>query len=314
MLPDFLRSISVITLVCSSLFAVPAAHASGPTDSKGQLTSNLLLSHDTDQFNSQKLNVGYVFANGWGLGFDASHFTSPGWSANGKGLFAQYLQRDNERTVEARLGATQTAGHTLATGMLDYMQRVGEKTWLGVSAERDVIESMHGIDHGMHYEALMLVLDQQFSSQFNVGAVLGFTQFSDDNIRPILRTRWNFELLEGSGINAYLKTRNYHNTKPYQGNYFAPENLGEYSVGLSWRAALPGPMAFFANADIGSQRLDSDHNGIWSARFGLQNHHTSKAIWQVALETSNNRASSSLAGGVNHYRYTSLTGRLIYPF
>ena len=271
------------------------------------------MSRDSDHFDTNKLNAGYLFSSGWGLGFNVSHFSSPGWSASGKGLFAQYQQRDQERTVEARLGATQTKGHTLATGMLDYMQRVGDKTWLGVSAERDVVESMRGIESGMHYDALMLVLDQQFTKQFNVGAVLGATRFSDNNTRPILRTRWNYELVEGSGLNAYVKTRNYHNSRPYQGSYFAPENLGEYSAGLSWRTALPGPIAFFANADVGRQRIDGDHNGIWSARIGLQNHHTSKALWQVALETSNNRA-ASISGGVDHYRYTSLTARLVYPF
>ncbi|MBF5003421.1 hypothetical protein [Diaphorobacter caeni] len=307
-------SLSMIA-ACCALLTGTATHAAG-TDADaatGQLTSNLLVSRDSDHFDTDKLNVGYVFSSGWGLGFNVSHFSAPGWSANGKGLFAQYLERGKDRTIEARLGATQTAGHTLATGMLDYMHRVSDKTWLGVSAERDVVESIHGIEHGMHYDALMLVLDQQFTDRFNVGAVLGATRFSDNNTRPIFRTRWNYELVEGSGLNVYLKTRNYHNNRPYQGHYFAPENLGEYSAGLSWRTAFPGPMVFFASADVGRQRIDSDHNGIWSARIGLQNHHTSKAIWQVALETSNNRA-SSLAGGVDHYRYTSLIVRLVYPF
>lgn len=280
----------------------------------GALTGNMLFSNDSDDFVEARTNLGYLFPNGWGLGASGSYYQSPGWSATGQGVYGMYRQYTAQQTIDARLGVMDTNGYTTPTGMLDYLRHINADASLGVSAERDVVDSTQGIMKGLTYDALILVGDYQFTQRFNVGVAAGATWFSDNNTRPVIRTRWNYELVPNSGFNAYIKTRNYYNTAPNQGDYYAPRRLGEYSAGLSWRTALGGYAVFFASADAGHQNTEDTSETIWSARIGLQNHRSRTVQWQVAVETTNNRASSVGGGGGTSYRYTSVTGRLMFPF
>lgn len=302
--------------VAGALTIASLAHAQsidGP-GKYGALTADTLFSQDSDRFQEERTNAGYLFSNGWGLGASFSYYDAPDWSgAYGRGLFGQYHLHDAAQTLDARLGVSDTDGHTTAIGALDYMRHITQSTSLGVSAERDVVDSIAGIEQGLTYNSLMLVLDHQFTPRFTVGAVAGAMWFSDHNTRPMLRTRWSYDLLPNAGLSAYIKTRSYYDSNPALGNYYSPQWLSEYSGGLSWRTALASKVVFFVTADAGHQNTDGGGTNIWGARIGLQNVHTQKVQWQVAVETTNDHA-SGFSGGANAYRYTSVTGKLMFPF
>lgn len=304
-------SVACVLAICTPVPAYAQSH-DGP-DKYGALTGDTLFSNDSDHFNEERANLGYLFPNGWGLGASVTHYDAPDWSDYGRGLYGQYRQHDAQQTVDARLGVMDTGGNTALTGMLDYMRHISGDTSLGVSAERDVVDSIIGLEQGLTYNSLMLVLDHQFTPRFTVGAVAGAMWFSDHNTRPMLRTRWNYELVANSGLNAYIKTRNYYDSNPYLGDYYSPRWLSEYSGGLSWRTALSDKAVFFVSADLGRQNTENGGVNIWRARIGLQNHRSRTMQWQVAVETTNNHA-AGFAGGGGGYRYTSVTGRLLFPF
>jgi hypothetical protein len=307
-----LRTLSVAGALTIGTVAHAQSH-DGP-GAHGALTGDTLFSDDSDHFRELRTDLGYLFSNGWGLGASVTYYDAPDWAATyGRGLYSQYRQHDAQQTVDAHAGVMDTDGHTTPTGAVDYMRHITANTSIGVSAERDVVDSIRGIEQGLTYNSLMLVLDQQFTPRFSVGAVAGAMWFSDHNTRPMLRTRWNYELLANSGLNAYIKTRTYQDSNPDQGNYYSPRWLAEYSGGLSWRTALGDKAVFFVSADLGHQNTDSGGTNIWGARVGLQNHRSRTVQWQVALETTNNHAGGFSSGG-DGYRYTSVTGRLLLPF
>jgi len=290
------------------------AQSSSGIGTHGALSGDTLFSSDSDRFQEERTNLGYLFSNGWGLGASFSYFDAPDWSgAYGRGLYGQYHLIDSKQTLDARLGVSDTDGHTTAIGSLDYMRHVTKDTSLGVSAERDVVDSIAGLEQGLTYNSLMLVLDHQFTPRFSVGAVAGAMWFSDSNTRPMLRTRWSYDLLPNYGLSAYIKTRTYYDSNPDQGNYYSPQWLNEYSGGLSWRTAFASKVVFFVSADAGHQNTDGGGTNIWGARIGLQNYRNQKVQWQVAVETTNDHA-SGFSGGNNGYRYTSVSGRLMFPF
>jgi hypothetical protein len=306
-----LRTLSVAGALTIGTLAHAQSH-DGP-GTRGAVTGDALFSNDSDHFEEVRSNLGYLFANGWGLGASITYYDAPDWSAAyGRGLYGQYRQHDAQQTIDARVGVMDTDGHTTPIGTVDYMRKITLNTSLGVSAERDVVDSIRGIEQGLTYNSLMLVLDHQFTPRFSVGAVAGAMWFSDDNTRPMLRTRWSYELLANSGLNAYIKTRNYYDSNPDQGNYYSPRWLAEYSGGLSWRTALGDKAVFFVSADLGHQNTDSGGNNIWGARAGFQNHRSRNVQWQIALETTNNHA-AGFTGGGDGYRYTSVTARLLFP-
>jgi hypothetical protein len=302
---------TIVTLAISALAPAHAQSHDGP-GAYGAPIGDIFYSNDSDHFQEERGNLGYLFAKGWGLGASLTHYSAPDFAATGRGGYGLYREHDAQQTTDARLGVMDTDGHTTVTGALDYMRHITASTGLGVSAERDVVDSIPGIEKGLTYNSLMLVLEQQFTPRLNVGAVAGALRFSDDNTRPILRTRWNYELVTNSGLNAYIKTRTYSDSNPNQGNYYSPRWLNEYSGGLSWRTALNDKVVFFVSADAGRQNTPDAADNIWSVRGGLQNHRSRIVQWQIAVETTNNRASGFMVGGTG-YRYTSVTGRLLFP-
>lgn len=306
------RTLSVAGALAISTLAHAQSHDAPGVH--GALTGDTLFSSDSDRFQEERTNLGYLFSNGWGLGASITYYDAPDWSAvYGRGLYGQYRRHDTQQTIDARLGVMDTNGHTTPIGTVDYMHRVTANTSLGVSVERDVVDSIRGIDQNLMYDSLALVLDHQFTPRLTVGAVIGAMWFSDHNTRPMLRTRWNYELIANSGLNAYIRTRTYSDSNAELGNYYSPSWLNEYAGGLSWRVALGTRAVFFVSGDFGHQNTDGGGANIWSARIGLQNHRSRYVQWQVAVETTNNHA-VGFTGGGNNYQYTAVTGRLMVPF
>ena len=278
-----------------------------------QASGRLYLSRDSDDFRERIATLGYTGASGFGLKSGTSHYSSPGWDADGVLLAGTYRRDDEQRQIDASLGALHIDGRTRAVGGLEVLQKdVGWRSALGLSAERDIVNSERGIEDGLTYDSLALVGDHAFSDRFNVGVAAGVTWFSDDNHRPFLRTRWNLLLDDDWGLNGYLKTRHYHNSHPDRPAYYSPERLGEISLGLSARFRASSQLVVSAQADGGRQDTEDDSQDIWSYSLGLSAPRQSRVQWSVALQGTNTAAAGANASGA--YRYTSLLAQLNVPF
>lgn len=299
------------TAVLSLLLVVPAAWAQ-VLDGSGALTSRWHFSKDTDDFHSRRVALGYLWRNGWGMEARTSHFSAPGWSADGTTLSGVYQTRNAGSSMSARFGVDETKGARSVAGMFDYMHNLSRQTALGVSVERDVVDSVNSINNHIRYTAGALVFDHAFSDRASVGVSAANIWYSDGNERRQLRSRWNYELVPDSGLNAYAKTRHFHNTRPYNGYYFAPEDAEEYSAGLAWRTSLSDAVVLQMQGDAGRQFIDNEPKGLWTVLVGLQSHHRARVQWRMAFEVRND-ASSNRNPGSEDYRYSMLTGHLLFP-
>ncbi|MBU0748044.1 MAG: hypothetical protein KKB08_01155 [Gammaproteobacteria bacterium] len=292
------------------LFAVVAF--SGSLAQAQSVSGGFFASHDSDGFRESKQTLGYAGTSGWGLRAGPLRYTAPGWSASGSVLAGTYKSTNDNRTIDANLGAARVSDTSYLVGGLDYMQRLSASTSAGLSVERDFVNSIRGIENGTHFTALALVLDHAFSERFNVGVAAGSAHFSNDNDRPILRTRWNYSLDERYGLNAYVKTRNYRNTNAYRAEYFSPERLSEISLGLSARFEVAQAFVLSASVDTGQQRIDGGSEPIWQGSVGFASRRRNAVQWFVGLEASN--TAPLFAGQTGGYRYTSATARVNIPF
>ena len=275
------------------------------------VSGSVQASHDSDSFNEQKQTLAYRSAPGWGISAGALRYTAPGWAESGATLAATYKQADAVRQIDASLGVARIAQHDHTVGTFNYMQQWWPGTSLGVSAERDFINSERGIQAGLDYNTVMGVMDHAFTERFNVGLAGGWAFFPHDNQRPLLRTRWNYLIDDQVGLNAYLKTRNYRNTRPGQAEYFSPSHLNEASLGLSTRLAVANVVTVSASVDAGQQHIDGDSHGIWSLAFGLASRRGSPIEWMVGVEATN--AASLFTVRAESYRYTSAVARVSIP-
>lgn len=287
--------------------------ALGAAQASAQVGGRLHLTRDSDDFRERIATLGYTGASGFGLKTGAAHYAAPGWDADGALLAGTYRREDDARLVDASLGAFRIDGRTRAVGALDMLQKhVGARSALGLSLERDIVNSRRGIEDGLTHDSVALVGDHAFGDRFNVGAAGGATWFSDHNRRPFLRTRWNLLLDDGWGLNAYLKTRHYRNERPYRPAYYSPERLGEVSLGLSARFLAVDKVVLSAHADAGRQRTEDTSQTIWSYAVGVGAPRDRRVQWNVALQATNTASAGTSASGA--YRYTSLVAQLRVPF
>jgi hypothetical protein len=204
------------------------------------------------------------------------------------------------------------AGQAYGVGALDYLQRWTSGNAAGVSLERGIVNSQGGVEDGIMQNTAVLVADYQFTPVFNVGLAGGLTYFSDGNTRPLLRTRWNCELLPAYGLNAYLKTRSYSNSDPDRPQYYSPSRLNEASLGLSARWLAQQHVVVSAAADAGVQSTAAGSDPIWSVLLGLASPRGQALRWNVGLLATN--SSSFLTTESGAYRYLSATARVDMPF
>lgn len=280
------------------------------TASAQAVTGSVFGSRDSDGFEEAAVHAGFWLANGWGLRAGSAHYRAPGWSSRGASLLGTYRDRAPGRRLDASLGLARTAGHDHAVGELDSMVALSSATGIGASVERGVVNSTAAINAGLVHTSAALVADHAFSAKVNVGLAAGVMLFSDDNRRPFLRTRWNVELQDEWGLNAFLKTRSLRNSEPYSGVYYAPRRLNEAAVGLSARLAVAEAFVFSAAADAGRQHADGAVDPVWSASLSVGSLRMARVEWRAALQMSNTAPQVGLGPD---YRFASLRLELRVP-
>lgn len=275
-------------------------------------TGGFYASHDSDDFDEVRVIADATATNGFGAAAGAMYYSAPGWSASGALLAATYKRFDRERQIDASLGAARIDGRTYAVGGADYLHTWAGGNALGAAFERNIVNSRGGIEDGITYNTMAVVGDYVFTPRFNVGAAAGNTWFSDDNQRPFLRTRWNLELVEAYGLNAYLKTRSYRNSDPDRPQYYSPRSLNEVSLGLSARWRPADHVVLSAWADGGMQYATNGNEPIWSAFVGLTSPREAPLRWSLGLLATNTASLFTSQSGA--YTFVSLAGQINVPF
>lgn len=275
-------------------------------------TGSFFASHDSDNFDEVRITAGATADNGLGAAAGAMHYSAPGWSANGTLLVGTYKSYKAREQIDASLGAARIDGRTYAVGGLDYLRTWTSGNALGLSLERNIVNSQGGVEDGITYTALAAVGDYAFTPGFNVGLAAGATFFSDDNQRPFLRTRWNLALTEAYGLNTYLKTRSYRNSDPDRPQYYSPQSLNEVSLGLSMRWRADERVVLSAWADGGMQYTSNGNQPIWSAFAGLASPRGDAIRWNLGLLATNTASLFTSQSGA--YTYLSLAGQVNVPF
>jgi hypothetical protein len=275
------------------------------------LNGSLFLSHDSDSFDEYRVTAGYTGELGFGLAAGAMRYTAPGWSADGALLAATYKEQGRLRQVDASVGVARIEGQDYMVAGIDWLQRWEAGHALGLSFERNIVNSQGDIEDQILYNSLALVGDYVFAAPFNVGLAGGTTYFSDGNNRPFLRTRWNYSVNEQYGLNAYLKTRSYRNSDPDRPQYFSPEWLNEASLGLSSRWLAAERVVLSTWLDAGMQYTSTDNQPIWGAFLGLASPRNAQIRWNVGLLATN--TASLLTSQSGAYRYLSAAAQLSFP-
>ena len=302
--------IGLLALACTT--QAHSAEATATTNS-AYVLGGVDVSNDSDGFNEFKPWAQYEASSGWGLRAGWQQYRMDGWSENGQNLYVTHDKKSKLWSSQARLGVNSTGSHENLVGAWDANYQVLPSTAVGLSLDRDIVNSRRSLQQGLTATSALGVLDHQFLPRLSVGAAFGSTWFSDDNRRDMLRTRWTFTVSEDQGWYLYALTRHYRNSKPYNGNYFAPERFREAALGVMWKKAITDHVVLSVNADAGRQYIDGEGQQLWHAGVYLSSPHRAAVQWKVGLTSSQDHA-SALSTSNSGYRYTSLSAYMRVPF
>lgn len=90
-------------------------------------------------------------------------------------------------------------------------------------AERDILETARGVD-GLYYTFVGAAYDIPLAAdeRYQITAMAGAQAFSGDNLRSHLRGRYIAVLKQEWGLSAQLRTRAFHNSAPFEYDYYSP--------------------------------------------------------------------------------------------
>lgn len=316
------RSVRVAPIALTVALSLLLAANGTPSQAEGNdwfVLGGVTASEDTDDFRATTIGVGagkYLSTENFidRIAYKRSRhaFRAPNFTLNGHsntlsgdvalGSVAKFHGEVSDFS-SPRSDATLGAASLIADLPLEIHT---ELTW-----ERGLVESVASLTGNVRFDAATLSVDKTFSDRWNV-AIAGTQQrFTDNNTRDQLRARASVRVVDDLGLSLYVRTRQYWNSQPFTGNYFAPDTLREILGGVSLRRRIPGwPMTASGWVDTGRQTIDGASTGIHS--------------WQAKLEALPQRpwhfevligeqTTAGTGGGPNYkYRYTQ--AGVVVPF
>lgn len=287
------------------------ASVSAPLLAQGAAHLDLFASDDADDTSVTKagLTLDYRFE-------DIEHYRGikleqvrirplgqPAW--DDQRIYYRFADRSDQWTWNGQVG---TDGDTVL-GSASLVRDVARRQEYFV--ERDILETPLGVD-GLYYTfvgaAFDVPLDDKGRRQ--VTALAGVQDFTGDNVRTHLRGRYVATLVPDWGLSAQLRVRAFHNSDPFEADYYSPRwfaealpvvQLRRFRSRWMYSAALGWGWQRDSGSDTRSARLLEA--GVTSPR--------NRADWYLRATAS---YSNTPTGTGQSYGYRQLVVEWIRPF
>ncbi|MGV8931985.1 MAG: hypothetical protein ACOH1R_07750 [Luteimonas sp.] len=294
-----LAVLAMLGSVSTPLFAQNAAHV------------ELFSSDDADDTSVTKigLTLDYRFEDiehYRGIKLEQVHIRPLGQAAwQDQRIYYRFADRADQWTWNGQVG---TNGDTVL-GSASLVRDVAHRQEYFV--ERDILETPRGVD-GLYYTfvgaAYDMPLDDDGHQQLT--ALVGVQDFTGNNVRTHLRGRYIAMLVPDWGLSAQLRVRTFHNSAPFEFDYYSPRwfaealpviQLRRFRSRWMYSAALGWGWQRDSGSDTRSARLLEA--GITSPRNG--------ADWFLRATAS---YSNTPTGSGQSYGYRQLMVEWIQPF
>lgn len=202
--------------------------ASTPLAAQGAAHLDLFVSDDADDTSVTKtgLTVDYRFE-------DIEHYRGikleharirlrnrPGW--DDQRLYYRFADRSDRWLWNGQIG---TDGDTvLGSASLVRDDPYRQEYFV----ERDILETPRGVE-GLYYTFVGAAYDVPLDSDgdHQLTALLGVQEFTGHNVRTHVRARYIASLVPEWGLSAQLRLRAFHNSEPFEFDYYSPRWFAE---------------------------------------------------------------------------------------
>ena len=272
--------------------------------------------YDSEQNTTTRTSADYWFKNdnpvandkrgtmnqNFGMSYAKTFYTNPSaqYWANSVSLLANYWKEDN--AVFGTLGVGVLNSKAYLTGDMTAMRFLNKNFAASVGVYGDVVDSVAGLQNGITFTGVTTGLDAYNDFGGLVGSVRQ-SYYSNSNIQSGWFAKSYVNVADG--INVYVSTKQYHNSNPYNGYYYSPNNYARYNLGVGFRKLFDNfTLAGFVEG--GQANADS----VWS----------NAGAWRVAIDSLPVRnwtigaAGGSDINASNNYMYHYLDLHARYTF
>ena len=239
----------VRVLVASVLLALtlPASADPGPA-----LRPELWLSSDSDGNDTQRYALGWDvrrddIEHWWGFEAERARYSGPGWSDRQERLSVRAAGGSGNWRWQGEAG---TNGDDLLGSFAVHSQDAWRKEFF---LERDVLETRDGVAQGLVHTFAGAALDVPLSERWSASGLVGLQDFGGGNLRRHLRANLVYAVLPGQGLSAQLRLRQFNDSDPGEGDYFAPGRYRQ-ALGVVSLRRFHGGHQYRVTAGLGRQQ------------------------------------------------------------
>ena len=246
----------------------------------------------------------------FGIAAQYAHYEGPGFQTSYRRGYLSYADsHDNGDGTSWKWNALLGGDGDTWLGNAEVYRERADGTRDDFFLERDIVETRDGTSRGIYYTLLGAAEDFSFNSRWSATAVAAVQDFTGDNTRTILKGRLVYVLSEDWGLSAQLRTRWFHDSHPYEYDYFSPRWYGEWIPTLQLRRFYAGNQ-FRIAIGYGSQRTSDSH---WTPTKLAEIGWTSPkhGAWYAKINAGYTNTPIN-TGYAYSYRY--LNAQLILPF
>lgn len=210
----------ILSLVCNLSYA------------QQKVGADYFYSDDNEDITMQKSSV-YAFANTtFGIGYADVQYTSPGYNADGKNIFAKVNYNKSTYNIVGDIGIGKAENSTFFVGDLTYTYNVNNNLSLFTGVSGDMVDSTVAIQQGVTQYTVTAGIDA-YTDKYGMLVSGRQSSFSNDNTQQGWVGKLYYTPVEWALI--YTSTKRYTNSKPFNGDFYSPDKYERNNIGLTLR-------------------------------------------------------------------------------
>ena len=161
--------------------------------------------------------------------------------------FVRYADKGRDWAWTTQIG---TDGHTvLGSASIHNNAKFRQEFFV----ERDVVETVRGVDEGIYFTFVGTALDLPINDSNGITLVGGVQEFTGKNVRYHARGTFTHSIRSDWGLSFQLRSRYYHSTHPREFDYYSPKYYLQLLPTLQMRRYSDG-WRYLIAAGLGGQR------------------------------------------------------------
>lgn len=269
---------------------------------QAQVTGDVFRSTDTDGNTTDRSSVIIPLNKDLRLEYGNVRYRNNSASYSANELKANINLKRDDYSVNGVFGVASMGSKVYATGDVTATKHLNDNVSINAGTYAGIVDSEQGLINGTTVIGATVGAEYQNA----IGGVVGSARaarFSNNNTQTGIYGKAYVNIVDG--VNVYLATKQYGNSRPNNGDYFSPEDYKRYVIGLGFRHKF-SDVTVSGYYERGIAKIDNTSSKVYA--------------WKISADVPiNKKWSSGVTAGYDtsnnsNYKYRYLQVHLTYVF